>query len=448
LGVHVRSILLAFALVLVLPASALAAGTLTVSISGAGAVSGSGIECTKAPGGSVAGPCTAPLSGPTTVTAAPASGFRFEGWTGACEGTELSCALDMDGDRSVAATFRDVQPPVVVLDEPLAGSVKGPMPISATVTDNGQIEKVQFKVGTFAWLDKVAPYSAIWPTVPFPDGPVPVTATAFDKAGNFHTKTVQVVFDNHAPIVGATGPDRESFPPGSTQTWTTTARDATSSFETRCSVVPQGAARVIVPCSGNGSHSVSGLPVGRYEFTFAARDAAGNYAETVRLFRIETPEAADDTTLTTTDVDGDLDPAPAPAPDDPAAAASASASASAAAVAPPKIAVALGFRYASLSRATKLSNFVVRGVPAGATVTVSCVKGCTKRALERFVRRGGRISLKALARRPLKVNTTITVIVSKPGHTSAVKVLEIRARKAPLVTTQCQPEGASEPSAC
>ena len=57
-------------------------------------------------------------------------------------------------------------------------------------------------------------------------------------------------------------------------------------------------------------------------------------------------------------------------------------------------------------------------------------------------------TLKALARRPLKVDTTITVIVSKPGHTSAVKVLEIRARKAPLVTTQCQPEGASEPVAC
>ncbi|HEX5910156.1 MAG TPA: Ig-like domain-containing protein [Thermoleophilaceae bacterium] len=438
-----RSILLAFALVLVLPATALAAGTLTVAISGAGAVSGSGIECTKAPGAGVAGPCSVPLTGPATVTAAPAAGFRFEGWTGACEGTAPSCELDMDGDRSVAAGFRDIQPPVVTLAEPLAGSVKGPMPISAEVTDNGQIEKVEFKVGTFAWVDKVAPYSAIWPTVPFPDGPVPVTATAYDKAGNFHTKQVEVLFDNTAPVVGATGPDRQAFAPGSTQTWQVTARDATSSFETRCSVVPQGSARVIVPCTGGSSHSVSGLPVGRYEFVFAARDAAGNYAETVRLFRIETPGTGE--SAETTAFDGELDPAPAPAPE---AAAALAAPATAAADAPPKIAVALGFRYASLSRATKLSNFVVRGVPAGATVTVSCVKGCTKKALKRFVKRAGRISLKALARRPLKVDTTITVIVSKPGHTSAVKVLEIRARKAPLVTTQCQPEGASEPSAC
>jgi hypothetical protein len=146
-------------------------------------------------------------------------------------------------------------------------------------------------------------------------------------------------------------------------------------------------------------------------------------------------------------VDGDLDPAPASASTS-AEAAAAALGAPAAADAPPKVAVALLFRYASLSRATKLSNFVVRGVPAGATVTVSCVKGCTKKALKRFVKRAGRISLKALARRPLKVDTTITVVVSKPGHTSAVKVLEIRARKAPLVTTQCQLEGASEPSAC
>jgi aminopeptidase N len=68
--------------------------------------------------------------------------------------------------------------------------------------------------------------------------------------------------------------------------------------------------------------------------------------------------------------------------------------------------------------------------------------------LKRFVKRAGRISRKALARRPLKVDTTITVVVSKPGHTSAVKVLEIRARKAPLVTTQCQPEGAPRPVDC
>jgi hypothetical protein len=51
-------------------------------------------------------------------------------------------------------------------------------------------------------------------------------------------------------------------------------------------------------------------------------------------------------------------------------------------------------------------------------------------------------------KKQLKVGTEITVIVSKPGASSAVKVLTIRARKAPLVTTLCQPEGSAKPVAC
>ena len=65
--------------------------------------------------------------------------------------------------------------------------------------------------------------------------------------------------------------------------------------------------------------------------------------------------------------------------------------------------------------------------------------------------RGGHprcVSLKPLVKRALKVDTTVTVTVSKPGASSAVKVLTIRARKAPLVETQCQPEGAPAPVAC
>ena len=93
----VRSILLAFVLVLVLPASALAAGTLTVSISGAGGVSGSGIECTRAPVVNYSGTCSRDLTEAATLTAAPAAGFRFDGWTGDCAGTAGPCALDMTG---------------------------------------------------------------------------------------------------------------------------------------------------------------------------------------------------------------------------------------------------------------------------------------------------------------------------------------------------------------
>lgn len=425
----VRSILLAFALVLVLPASALAAGTLTVSISGAGDVSGSGVECTKRAGIATA-PCSVKLTGPTTITAAPAAGFDFAGWAGACTGTSTSCLLDMDGDRAVLAAFRDVQPPSVTLDEPLAGPVAGPMGIAATVTDNGVVDKVEFKVGADTWVDPAPPYTAVFPTVPSPDGPALVTATAYDRMGNSAVDEAEVVIDNTRPVVEVTGPDREAFAPGSTVAWTIGAGDAGSGVEAaRCSVVPHGTAPVFAPCSAEHSHTVSGLPEGRYVFIYKAKDRAGNFAETARLFRIETPVAEGDAELA------------APSAPEPAATATALAP-------PPQIAIALGFRYASTSRATKLSHFVVKNVPAGATVTVRCLKGCGRKSLKRTVKRGGRISLKAVARRPLKVDTMITVLVSKPGHSSAVKALTIRARKAPLVTTRCQPEGAAEPVAC
>ena len=42
----------------------------------------------------------------------------------------------------------------------------------------------------------------------------------------------------------------------------------------------------------------------------------------------------------------------------------------------------------------------------------------------------------------------MTVAVSKPGAINAIKVLKIRAAKAPVVTTRCQPPGAKKPVSC
>lgn len=40
-----------------------------------------------------------------TLTAAPAPGFRFKRWTGACSGTQRTCTVRMDGAKMVTATF-------------------------------------------------------------------------------------------------------------------------------------------------------------------------------------------------------------------------------------------------------------------------------------------------------------------------------------------------------
>jgi sugar lactone lactonase YvrE len=52
--------------------------------------------------------CSASFTSGTTVTltATPADGFRFDGWTGPCSGTE-PCVLTMDSAKEVTATFTD-----------------------------------------------------------------------------------------------------------------------------------------------------------------------------------------------------------------------------------------------------------------------------------------------------------------------------------------------------
>ena len=75
--------------------------TLSVSKSGSGSVasSPSGINCGTT--------CSASyVSGTSvTLTASPASGYSFSGWSGACSGSNASCTVSMTQARSVSASF-------------------------------------------------------------------------------------------------------------------------------------------------------------------------------------------------------------------------------------------------------------------------------------------------------------------------------------------------------
>jgi hypothetical protein len=85
--------------------------TLTVSVAGAGSgtVTGTGISCP--------GTCsnTFPDRSSVMLTAAPAAGSTFTGWSGGCSGT-AACTVTMNGDQGVTATFAvapvSVVPPV------------------------------------------------------------------------------------------------------------------------------------------------------------------------------------------------------------------------------------------------------------------------------------------------------------------------------------------------
>lgn len=78
----------------------LSSHTLSVTKTGSGTVTSSpaGINCGAT--------CSASYSHGTavTLTASPSSGYAFTGWSGACTGSG-SCALSMDANKSVSATF-------------------------------------------------------------------------------------------------------------------------------------------------------------------------------------------------------------------------------------------------------------------------------------------------------------------------------------------------------
>ena len=70
-------------------------------------------------------------------------------------------------------------------------------------------------------------------------------------------------------------------------------------------------------------------------------------------------------------------------------------------------------------------------MPAGATVKVTCKKGCSRKSYTVTKKKRGTVSLKRLVRKRLRAGTTIRVVVSRPGNLAAIKTLKVRSKKAP-----------------
>ena len=73
----------------------------------------------SSPGGINCGTrCNAPFTRGTnvTLTATPASGFIFSGWSGTCSGTSATCSVAMNAPQSVTASFSPVATPGTVIE--------------------------------------------------------------------------------------------------------------------------------------------------------------------------------------------------------------------------------------------------------------------------------------------------------------------------------------------
>jgi hypothetical protein len=225
------------------------------------------------------------------LTAADANGFTLDHWDGCLTESGSDCSAEANG-TTVTAYFRDVQDPTVMLTSPAAGPHRGVLSLQASASDNAGVAAVRYYLnGVQVTTASSPPYFASVDTSSFADGPALVEARAQDTSNRLSASSGQMItIDNTAPSVSITsGPNGQTFNPGTTQTWAFSASDATSGVQSvQCSV--DGGA--FGACSGGStSHGVTGAASGPHTFTVRATDVAGNVADTSRSWTIRTPPA-------------------------------------------------------------------------------------------------------------------------------------------------------------
>lgn len=228
---------------------------------------------------------------PQTVTLTRGTvepGWEFVGWNAPCPYVNtVTCEVTVSEDTVVKARYLDIAPPTVALTAPTASVVSGDIKIPADASDNDRVLGVNFRIGTdFAGLTHSAPYAVGVPTESFPDGPTTFKATAWDRSGRTATAERPVTIDNDPPKLDVrSGPNGQTFAPGSTQSWTFAASDAGTgvrSVECRLDAGAYGA------CSGGSTgHTVSGLAHGSHQFSVRATDNLGRTTEITRSFQID-----------------------------------------------------------------------------------------------------------------------------------------------------------------
>jgi hypothetical protein len=161
--------------------------TFTLTVSKAGTGSGT---VTGSPAGITCGTtCSAAFASGTavTLTATPATGSTFSGWSGGgCSGTG-ACTVTLSAATTVTASLTDTTPPTVSITAPLAAAtVSGTITVSATAADNVGVAGVQFQLDGVSLGAEVtvAPYTVSWATTTAANGAHTLTAVARDAAGN------------------------------------------------------------------------------------------------------------------------------------------------------------------------------------------------------------------------------------------------------------------------
>jgi hypothetical protein len=184
------------------------------------------------------------------------------------------------------------------------------------------------------------------------------------------------------------------------------------------------------------------LALGHHTFTVAGRGVGGwDLSPDVRTWTIaQRPAPAP----TATPAPTTPDPTPAPTvtgaepTPDPVAVVADSKPAPAAVLAAPRtpIDITLVYFMNAKQRYTRFQTLSVKGVPAGATITVTCTGGCPRKRQTLTSEKGGTVKLAGWLGQRLKTGARLQIAVDRPGMAGMSKTLTMRAERRPRIVTR------------
>jgi plastocyanin len=200
----------------------------------------------------------------------------------------------------------DTQAPVVSLTAPAAGTISGPVSVTATATDNIGITSVQFTLdgANLGSPIAVAPYTYTWDTTAATNANHTLGAIAVDTAGNSGTAAGVAVtvsnIDTTPPVISGTTASNVT-PSGAVITWTT-SEPGTSQVQFGTTATFSSSTVTDPTLVTSHSQTLTGLtPSTVYFCQVLSKDASANQAISA-TFSFTTPAAPDITPPVITNV--------------------------------------------------------------------------------------------------------------------------------------------------
>ncbi|WP_343635650.1 S8 family serine peptidase [Roseateles sp.] len=214
----------------------------------------------------------------TAVDLGAAGRDPYYGWGRLNAGAAMQAVL--------ATPAPDTQAPAVAVNAPLASAiVSGLVAFDVSANDNVGVTRVDLRVnGNVVASDTSPPYGFSWDSTRMGNGPVTISATAVDAAGNSGTSASvtlnvsnAVLADTEAPVIAITRPATNTRVTGNNVTITTSASDNAGTAGLQQTIYIDGA----VVASGTGASlsytwNLKKASNGAHTIQAVARDAAGN----------------------------------------------------------------------------------------------------------------------------------------------------------------------------